>query len=114
MYTNLYTEIWDSMIFRDMVNKCTMNTKPAKMAVCGFVILREILGLSSSLSAITLDLQALTNNVHEFVHETPGFNTFPGVFYAHFSPDFMHDRAKCTQPGIRWFLRLIEESLKNR
>ena len=51
MYTNLYTEIWDSMIFRDMVNKCTMNTKPAKMAVCGFVILREILGLSSSLSA---------------------------------------------------------------
>ena len=30
MYTNLYTEIWDSMIFRDMVNKCTMNTKPAK------------------------------------------------------------------------------------
>lgn len=54
------------------------------MAVCGFVILREILGLSSSLSAIALDLQALTNNVHEFVHETPGFNTFPGVFYAHF------------------------------
>ena len=51
MYTNLYTEIWDSMIFRDMVNKCTMNTKPAKMAVCGFVILREILGLSSSPSA---------------------------------------------------------------
>lgn len=84
MYTNLYTEIWDSMIFRDMVNKCTMNTKPTKMAVCGFVILREILGLSSSLSAIALDLQALTNNVHEFVHETPGFNTFPGVFYAHF------------------------------
>ena len=84
MYTNLYTEIWDSMIFRDMVNKCTMNTKPTKMAVCGFVILREILGLSSSLSAIALDLQALTNNVHEFVHETPGFNTFPGVFHAHF------------------------------
>lgn len=54
------------------------------MAVCGFVILREILGLSSSLSAIALDLQALTNNVHEFVHEKPGFNTFPGVFYAHF------------------------------
>ena len=52
MYTNLYTEIWDSMIFRDMVNKCTMNTKPAKMAVCDFVILREILGLSSSLSAL--------------------------------------------------------------
>lgn len=80
MYTNLYTEIWDSMIFRDMVNKCTMNTKPAKMAVCGFVILREILGLSSSPSAIALNLQALTNNVHEFVHETPGFNAFPGVF----------------------------------
>ena len=63
MYTNLYTEIWDSMIFRDMVNKCTMNTKPAKMAVCGFVILREILGLSSSLSATesckSKDLQGL-------------------------------------------------------
>lgn len=55
MYTNLYTEIWDSMIFRDMVNKCTMNTKPTKMAVCGFVILREILGLSSSLSAKPAD-----------------------------------------------------------
>ena len=55
------------------------------MAVCGFVILREILGLSSSLSAIALDLQALTNNVHEFVHETPGFNTFPGFFMRTFN-----------------------------
>ena len=72
-YTNLYTEIWDSMIFRDMVNKCTMNTKPAKMAVCDFVILREILGLSSSLSAISLENQAFTHNVHEFVHENARF-----------------------------------------
>ena len=51
-------------------------------------------GCSSSLSAISLDLQALTNNVHEFVHETPGFNTFSGVFYAHFSPDFI---LRCTR-----------------
>ena len=73
MYTNLYTEIWDSMIFRNMVNKCTINTKPVKMAVCGFVILREILGLSSSLSAISLENQAFTHNVHEFVHENARF-----------------------------------------
>ena len=73
MYTNLYTEIWDSMIFRDMVNKCTMNMKSAKMAVCGFVILREILGLSSSLSAINLENQGFTQNVHENVHETSEF-----------------------------------------
>ena len=47
-------------------------------------VLRGTGGSNPSPSAIALDLQALTNNVHEFVHKTPGFNTFPGVFYAHF------------------------------
>ena len=76
MYTNLYTEICDSMIFRDMVNKCTMNTKPAKMAVCDFVILREILGLSSSLSANNIDLQDVAKLVPEKAPENVFFRVF--------------------------------------
>ena len=40
-------------------------------AVLKTVVLRGTGGSNPSLSAINLDIQGLTENVHEFVHELP-------------------------------------------
>lgn len=68
-YTNLYTKIRGKMMFRDLAQYQQYCVNPGFTWICGFVTLHEIMGLSSSLSAISLDYQAFTNNVHEFVHE---------------------------------------------
>ena len=61
------------MMFRDFVQYQQYCVNAIFSWVCGFVTLNEIMGLSSSLSAISLDYQAFTNNVHGFVHENVRF-----------------------------------------
>lgn len=39
--------------------------------ICNFMIFSESVGSGACLSAINLDIQGLTENVHEFVHELP-------------------------------------------
>lgn len=73
VYTDLYTKTWDSMAFGDIVHKCAILPDARFTADWCFMILHGIMGLSSSLSAILLDLQALTSIVHEFVHEKARF-----------------------------------------
>lgn len=60
------------MILGDIAHSFPGLVKYGFTLLCDMMIFGEILGLGSSLSAIALENQALTNNVHEFVHETPG------------------------------------------
>jgi len=61
------------MMFRDFVQYQQYCVNAHFSWVCGFVTLNEIMGLSSSLSAKSLENQAFTHNVHEFVHENARF-----------------------------------------
>jgi len=72
-YTNLYTKMRGKMMFRDFVQYQQYCVNAHFSWVCGFVTLNEIMGLSSSLSAKSLENQAFTHNVHEFVHENARF-----------------------------------------
>jgi len=59
----------------------TKNAKRTFSTIWDFMVLPEMAGRASSLSAINLENQGFTKFVHENVHKTPDFITISGVSF---------------------------------
>ena len=73
LYTILYTNLPRKVIFCDTITYHPKTKNPGFTVGCDVLIFREMPGRASSLSAISLENQAFTHNVHEFVHENARF-----------------------------------------
>ena len=87
-----------NMVLCGTIKHHNKNEKPCVLGFWHFLTSERIAGLSASLSAINLENQDFTQNVHENVHETPDFTPISGVFYVFSAMVIVYNKNKM-KPG---------------